>query len=154
MLMLVSSDNLDDAKEFDRSLSKEKSKNKSEEADSDFDTKSIDTVVHQDQYEQNKQVKQVAHQSKSREHKHKNGPMRNRPGTSRDDFNQFYPDEMRSSIKDMTGTFALQQYIQNIEYDSPTDIRPKLRCPNGQDAECWQFEVMRYRRCLQCRPII
>ena len=64
---------------------------------------------------------------------------RNRPGSKRSDLWN-WPVEDYSN---MTGPFAVQEYIQELIRHNPTDIKKIIEPPPDVDISVWQYEHMR-----------
>jgi hypothetical protein len=65
---------------------------------------------------------------------------RNRPGTSRDNFNNWPPLE----LDQMEGALAAQQFLQQTIALDISNVKEILKLPEGQDPAVWKYEQLRY----------
>lgn len=64
---------------------------------------------------------------------------RNNKGMGRDEFYK-WPDQ---PFEEMESTLAVQQYIQQLIRNDPSNVDEILNPPDGQDVESWKYEHLR-----------
>jgi hypothetical protein len=64
---------------------------------------------------------------------------RNRPGSSAQDWCN-WPDE---ELDEMESTLAVQQYIQQLIRNDPSQVDKLLKVPEQQDEDVWKYEQLR-----------
>jgi len=73
---------------------------------------------------------------------------RNRPGTKRDDWCR-WPD---MNFDEMESTLNVQQYIQQLVRNDPSNVEAVLTPPEGQDEGVWKYEHLR-QFCMELNGI-
>lgn len=66
-------------------------------------------------------------------------PLRNKPGTKAADLYFWPPDEFNKK----KGLFSVQEYIQELIRDDPSDIKKIITPPNEVDILVWKYEHIR-----------
>jgi hypothetical protein len=64
---------------------------------------------------------------------------RNRPGTRASDLYNWAPEDYSK----MKGLFSVQEYIQELIRDNPSDVKKIITAPNEVDISVWKFEHLR-----------
>jgi len=64
---------------------------------------------------------------------------RNRPGTKADDLWSWQQEDFSK----MQGPFAVQEYLQQLIRNDPSEINKIIRTPENVDETVWQYEHIR-----------
>ena len=64
---------------------------------------------------------------------------RNRPGTRSGDLYNWAPEEFSKK----KGLFAVQEYIQELIRDDPSNVKKIIEAPKGVDINVWKYEHLR-----------
>lgn len=64
---------------------------------------------------------------------------RNRPGTRSSDLYNWAPEEFNK----MKGLFSVQEYIQELIRDNPSDVEKIIEAPKEIDLTVWKYEHLR-----------
>ena len=64
---------------------------------------------------------------------------RNRPGTRSNDLYNWAPEDFNKK----KGLFAVQEYIQELIRDDPSNIKKIIEPPKGVDLNAWKYEHLR-----------
>ena len=64
---------------------------------------------------------------------------RNRPGTRGSDLYNWAPEDFSK----MKGLFSVQEYIQELIRDNPSDVKKIVQAPDSVDISVWKYEHLR-----------
>lgn len=64
---------------------------------------------------------------------------RNRPGTRASDLYNWAPEDFSK----MKGLFSVQEYIQELIRENPSDVKKIIEAPSEVDLSVWKYEHLR-----------